>query len=326
MTTRQRFFGCLLSIFAAMLSGCGSPPPPASPGTVGLEVPQRSEPWSTGYADGKAITSTHYRVYTTITQPGRQELLAGFLEASLGNACRLTALDQPPAGPMVVYMLGTRREWSALTDSKFGRYSAPSLMIENGAYTVEGITVCWDIGRTATFSVAAHEGMHQLLHHAFQSRLPLWAEEGLATTAEAFIAQDRRVRFRPDRNLARLSDLRKGIVHEHWLDLRTLLSAGTLQIAPKGQTATLSYYGQLYALMHMLRNHPTCRRKFRAMLSDARSGRLDQHVPARAKHLRGLRWHAAVGVPLFRHYIAEDLDAFEADFRSYARNLVRLQH
>jgi len=313
----------VLVLAPAVLVACGGPTVPSPPG-AGLSVPSTSRPWSTGYAEGKAITTTHYHIYTTLLDPDRQELLPGFLEASHANTLRLTGLENAPGERMTVYMLGTRREWAALTDSRFGRHSAPSLMIENGAYTVEGVIVCWDIGRTATFAVASHEGMHQVLHHQLEAPLPLWAEEGLATTAEAFVVQNRRVRFTPEKNIARLNDLREGIIHGHWLDMPTLLSATTLDLARKGQRATLSYYGQLYALMHFLRNSPAYRSKWRTLFGDARSGRLAERVPEKAKGLRGMRWHRAVGKPIFRNYIHDDLAAFENDFRAYARRLVRL--
>jgi hypothetical protein len=223
-----------------------------------------------------------------------------------------------------MYMMASRAEWEALTINRFGQ-AGPARVIENGGYTFKGVTVCWAIGRTATFSVASHEGMHQLLFHALRNRLPLWAEEGLTTTAEGFVLDRGTVRFTPDQNLMRLSDLRTTIINGTWIDLPTLLTTNTAAVAKTGEQAkTVGYYGQLYALASFLRHDETYGPRWRAMLQAARDGKFNDVLSPGEMRLRGTFYFQVVGKKLFEHYITSDLKTFEADFLRYARALVKL--
>jgi hypothetical protein len=294
-----------------------------------LTVPFRTNPWNKERGGGQELITAHYRIYTTVKYYDLLSVLPGFMEAAHRNYMAILELsgpggDQRGDRKMPMYMLATRAEWADLTDRRFRRFS-PSYVIENGGYTYQGITVCWDIGRMATLAVASHEGMHQFLHYTLRSRLPLWAEEGLATTAEGFILGRQTVRFLPDNNTIRKSDLRKAITGDYWLPLEKLLTANTMSIARGGTVKeAVGYYGQVYALIHMLRHDERYHGNWRRMLEDARQGRFREVLPRREASLSGMRYHRAVSLALFKHYITSDLREFERDYYEYARKLVRL--
>lgn len=325
----------LLTVFGCEPKTSGDPQP--TPATSrSLSTPFSSEEWSTPFGKGQRITSRHYTIYTTVHDPSLLATLPGFMEAAYQNYLdvlqqddtkdpRLTAEARSLTDkPLPMYMMASRAEWEAMTINRFGQ-AGPARVIESGGYTFQGVTVCWAIGRTATLSVASHEGMHQFLYHALKNRLPLWAEEGLATTAEGFVLDRGIVRFTPDQNLMRLSDLRNSIINGTWLDLPTLLTTNTAAVAQAGdETKTVGYYGQLYALMTFLRHDATYGPKWRAMLQAAREGGFDNILPSGQLQLQGMYYYRLAGRPLFEHYITTDLNAFEADFQRFARQLVKL--
>ena len=312
---------CLL-LFGGCLGGC-QPNTPQSAGSS-LSVPFQTHQWNTGYATGQELVTQHYRIYTTVHRGNLLAVLPGFCEAGRQNYLNILDLTVPSGRQMSVYMLATRAEWADLTQRKFGR-DGPAMTIEDGGYTYKGVTVCWDIGGMATFAIVSHEGMHQFLYYNLRNRLPLWAEEGLASTAEGFVLERNQVRFTPDINVIRLANLREAILNDYWLPLKTLLTTNTKQVARRRNTQkTVGYYGQLYALMSFLRSHPSYRLKWRNMLSDALTGRFGQVLTPPELRLRGQRYHRAVDLTLFRYYISTDLDAFEREFYAFARQLVKL--
>jgi hypothetical protein len=292
--------------------------------TRSLSTPFQTAAWDTPFGRGQKIATRHYTIYTTVHDSALLATLPGFMEAAHQNYLDILREDISLDNPLPMYMLASRAEWEALTINRFGQ-AGPARVIEHGGYTFQGGTVCWAIGRTATLSVASHEGMHQFLYHVLKDRLPLWAEEGLATTAEGFVLDRGMVRFTPDQNLMRLSDLRTAIINETWLDLPTLLTTNTAAVARSGeQTKTVGYYGQLYALTCFLRHDETYGPKWRTMLQDAREGGFNEVLSPGQLQIKGMFYYRLVGQKLFEHYITNDLAAFEADFLRYARKLVKL--
>ena len=309
------------AVLVLAMSGCGESPSTSQ----SLETRQRVGVWAGGPARGRVVETDHYRVFTTVHRRAVDESIGGFLEAALGQYTDLTGLSAPTAGgPMEVYLFATRPEWAALTESRFGPGAAPSRLLEYGGYTHQGVTVCWDIGGLATFAVASHEGMHQFLYRRLVDRLPLWAEEGLAVTAEGFVMANGQVRFTPDRNVLRLADIERALTRGPWLPIDQLLEANTVGRASHGPSASVSYYGQLYALCHFLRHDPAWRDGWRRMIADAATGRLSERVGPGERRLPRAAYDRAAARKLFEAYITADLPAFERRYREHAKTMVGL--
>jgi len=329
MTMMRRFFPCAILGLALHAGGCQPAPPPAVARPLLVEFEQR--PWDGDRAAGRELLTDHYRIYTTVTRPEVLQYLPGFLEAAHANYRALTGLGPaPPARRMPVYMMGSRAEWAALTRSVVGSQWGVYSSIEAGGYCHRGVGVFWDIGGISSMSIAAHEGLHQFLYHRLADRLPMWAEEGLAASAEGYQLDGLTVRFTPGRNPARFSDLRRGLVNDWWIPLEKLLAmdAGDALQGARTERAVV-YYGQLWALVHLLRSDPAYADGFARLLADAEAGSLHQalRVPAdRLKQLRrhGRRYNRTVSASLFRHYVTDDLDGFERQYRAFARTLARL--
>ena len=289
----------------------------------------RRSPWNGEHYTGEVLTTEHYRIYTTAKRPTIANCLPGYMEAARENYLRLTGLsDRTHEKPSEIYMMGSRQEWVVLTKNTVSAHRDIYLSIEAGGYCYKGVCVFWDMGGPGTFSVAAHEGLHQFLYRRVKNHLPMWAEEGLCVSAEAHKMTDRSVRFTPEYNPFRFSSLRKAILLEHWIPIRKLLPMDGGDVATGSTRRAVGYYAQLWALSMFLRSHPVYGDGFRRMIADAEGGGFREalNVPSgRWRALRGRRYNRVVSAPLFRHYITEDLEAFDREFEDFARNFADLK-
>ena len=301
------------------------------PPGVSLTVPAQRRQWQYPQGVGQVITTSHYRIFTSADNPILMGHLPGFLEAAYANYIDLTHLAPGARGAsMDVYMLASRQQWVHLTTHVFGA-KAPHLAIGAGGYCYRGIGVYWDLRNRATLSVAAHEGLHQFLHHTMTHRLPLSIEEGLGVAAEGFhIRQDEStVVFLPRHNPSRYGTLRKALVNNRWIPAAKLLTMNAGD-ALKGMTGdTLAWYSQVWALSMFLRTSAEYRDGFFRMLADGQAGKshLAMNVPADAYARlmkRGGIYSRTVAEPLFKHYITADMDTFERRYLAFARDLAAL--
>ena len=318
----------LLLVGALVLAGCGEKPVLE---TVSLEASIQEKSWENPYGGGKELRTANYRIFTNASSREITMLLPGFMEASRRNYLRLTNLpDRPTKEPMPIYMLGTREEWAALTRVVVGEQAESYLKIENGGYCYQNVCVFWQMGGLGTFMVAAHEGMHQFLHHRLKDQLPMWLEEGICTVAEGYDIDDTTVTFTPDRNVARFADLQKAFVHGFWIPLDRLLpmDAGDA-IGPYAERVT-GYYGQLWALTQFIRSDPVYRQGFQRLLAVAEAGRLNDalNLPPHAMQelrLRGKIYNQTISQQVFRSYISNDLSGFEKQYKRFAMKLAQLE-
>ncbi len=322
----MRYFAFSALFLAACVAGCGGETRSAG---VPLTTDVRTAPWNAG-AHGKELISAHYRIYTTSGNRSLVRYMPGFMEAAHGNYLNLTGLaDRPDAEPMPVYLMATRQEWAALTMSVVGENARPYLQIQAGGYCYNGICVFWDIGNLGTFSVASHEGLHQLFHHRLRDRLPMWLEEGLCTQAEGYDIHGDLVEFTPSRNNFRFTDLRAALVQGRFRPLAELLSMDSGEAVEGSAYEAVGYYGQLWALVQFIRSDTTYRKGMEHLLADAEKGSL--HVPLRMSpqqyndlRRRGRAYNKAVSIPLFRAYISPDLAGFQKQYRAFAEKLAGL--
>jgi len=187
-------------------------------------------------------------------------------------------------------------------------------------------TVAYDLGRDRTLSLLAHEGWHQYVAGHFLTPLPAWLDEGLACQWEAFDLKGGIPVFTPHNNYFRRNNLREtgdwdaGV----WIPLKHLLSMNAGQaILQTGQT-TRSFYAQVWALALFLReaSPKTYGDGFRKLMADAGTERIRIVIKAyQATHTESEG--VSEGEIIFRHYITEDLDTFEHDYRNFSRKLVR---
>jgi hypothetical protein len=318
----------LLAAWVPVLVGCQANRPAA--GDTAMTTELTRTPWQTGSTGGSELTTAHYRIFTTATDRALVTYMPGFMEAAYRNYLELTGLtDRRNGSLMPIYLMGTRQEWTSLTTSIIGRNAGPYLSLQAGGYCYQGVCVFWDIGNLGTFSVAAHEGLHQFSFHRLRDRLPMWLEEGLCTLAEGYDISGDAVAFTPERNNFRFTDLRAAIVQARFLALADLLVMDSGEAVGGSPQQAVGYYGQLWALVQFIRSVPAYRAGMQRLLADAEAGALHQAMKVSPQDLAAQRragraYNKAVSLPLFRFYISQDLAGFEKDYKEFAKKLARL--
>ncbi len=324
------FFYTIFIVALCVEPGCDSSS--GYKGTSMLTSVEQS-PWNTGHNTGVKLTSAHYDIYATTTNRVLLQYLPGFMEAAYENYGRISGLkDRPLEEHMQIYMMGSKEEWLALTQHIFREHSKIFMSIDAGGYCHQGICVFWDFGGLGTLAVASHEGFHQFLYHRMKNQLPMWVEEGLCVTAEGYNVSGDLVQFTPDRNTIRFTNLRTAIVQNLWVPVGRLLPMDGGD-AVQGSTipeAAVGYYGQLWALAKFLRSDPKYSPGYYRLLADAEAGEFYKalDVPPHAVdelRAKGRIYNRVVSEKLFRHYITDDLDAFEREFYDFACKLTGLR-
>jgi len=312
-----------------LAAGCSQAPQTATY-TSSLKTATHKSPWDASAAGGVKITTSHYDLYSTVRNRTLLSTMPGFMEAAYRNYLRLLDLpDAPLERRMPIYLLATRSEWVALTRQIFGPH-AKAENIEAGGYMYQGVGVFWNIGPLPTLSVASHEGLHQFLHYRLRDQLPMWLEEGLCVTAEGYLLNNGTVTFTPGRNLARFNDLRSAMVNSHWIPLGRLLSMDAGDAVGNATERAVGYYGQLWALAGFIRSRDAYCTGLQRLLRDAEAGRLSRAMGIDRAQFARLRntpraYNRELSEPIFRHYIASDLEAFERQYRAYAEKVTSLR-
>jgi len=312
---------------AVALAGCQKIH--TEPGTP-LAAEVQRKPWQTPYSRGEELRSPTYRIFITTRRPELRHYLPGFMEAVNKHYLQLTALPPLPKTKLLeLYVLGTRKEWMALTRHRFGGRNRTASQIGAGGYCVDGVCVLWDIRVKPTLSVAAHEGLHQFFFYRLKDPLPMWVEEGLCVLAEGFELYDGTVRFTPGDNASRFNALRQGIIQDHWLDLETLLPMHSTDAISDYTEKSVAFYGQLWSLILYIRQQPEYLAGLHRLLNDAMAGRIQAASGLSAGEFQRLRrrpleYTHSVSLPLFRHYITDDLETFEKDWLRFSEKLTAI--
>lgn len=288
-------------------------------------------PWNTPQGQGLRLTTKHYDIYTTVMDRRMQAYFPGFMEVAYLNYVSLTGLQLPqPAKPMPIYMMATREQWAGLTRHRLKEKAEPYLSIQAGGYCYEGVCVFWRLRGPNALAVASHEGMHQFFYYRLRHYLPMWLEEGMCTVAEGYHTEGQTVRFTPDKNLARYHNLRMAIINGRWIPLEDLLQMDAGEAIQDPRQSMVGYYGQVWALMRFLRSKKRYAVGVQRMLADASSGTFHEilKVPPQALaklQLRSRAYNQTISMPVFKHYISNDLKGFDLEYKAYARKITGLE-
>lgn len=312
--------------------GCNPTTDTPAASAISLAASAQRDPWPAAGPRGVALTTSHYRIFTTVERPALMAALPGFMEAAHQSYLALTGLsDVPSAAPLPIYMFATRPEWAGLTGQIVKENLDVYLQIGAGGYCYKGVCVFWDVGGTGTLSVAAHEGLHQFFASRLRDRLPMWLEEGTAATMEGFDLQSHSVTFTPQRNLGRITILRAAIVNNRMVELSKLLAmdAGDA-ISSSHPDDGISYYAQLWALNMFIRSDPQYRQGLTRLMADAEAGKLFKTVQITRDDMarvggNGRTYNKVISEPVFRKYICEDLPTFQRQYLAFAKNLAQLK-
>jgi len=287
------------------------------------------EDWKFHDVAGKRLRTDHFDMRITLKDEQLTDVLPVFLEACHRRYEEMAG--RPPVGeqPLTTYVFETRQQWLQFTERFVPERAYIYRHIQNGGYTDQptATAVLYFLGRDRTLAVAGHEGWHQYVARNFRSPIPAWLNEGLATQLEGFELRDGLPVFTPRKNYFRRNDLKNAlIVREHALfKLPEFLGMNAGDVFdPADRKSAATYYAQVWSTVLFLLEGPNAayREAFRSLMADAGTERLIDAV-------KGYRvaTPAAAGMSMgeivFRRYITEDLDAFFAEYTTFARDLVR---
>jgi hypothetical protein len=289
------------------------------------------EPWESKYGPGLKLTTDHYEIFSTVTQPLLLRMVPGFIESAYRgyNDQLPQAIDT--ASPFQIYLFADRRQWEDFTRDFAGDQAALFCKIKTGAYYLNGACVVYDIGPKRTLSALGHEGWHQFNSRHFKYRLPSWLDEGVAMLFEASVSEGGLFRFDPAGNVQRLGALKETLSKGKPIPLRDLISTSPGEVLAIDQAeAVMAFYSQSYALIRFLREAGYGKRlnSYHRLMSDGLTGQwpLDKSagITAEDRNLpRTIPWNRQVGRQLFEHYIGADLGQLEQEYLAFCQRITR---
>ena len=268
-------------------------------------------------------------VRSTLRDPMLRDRLLTFVPLMMEHyRTALVPLAAPREAPLL-YIFGTRSEWMAYTRLRIPNEAATYEKIGRGGYTIEGESVLYDLGRFDTFTIAAHEGWHAYTQSNFEQPLPVWLEEGIACYMEGVrrTRGEEKLEFMPWRNFERYSELRDAHARKRLIPLESLLADYPQTFLSDGRSALLTYYAQVWALVHFL--NEGLDGKYHAGLvramSHARDGKIAETLWASSRAgsngERRQMLARQLGPAVVREYFNPDLAEFTAEFNAYVEDL-----
>ena len=279
--------------------------------------------WSFDGVPGRKLTTTHFDIYSTLTDAPFEKALPGFLEA----AHRQYAALLPPSDTtdrLQTYVFANRRQWDAFTRRRFPQRYRVYRQIGSGGFANGNVCVAYYLrSRAPTLAVLAHEGMHQYFAHHFKGPLPAWINEGLACYCESYDLPGGTPRFTPRHNTFRINALREALALDALIPLDEMLATDAGKVIVNGQSRRIkTYYAQAWAMVLFCRDggNDTYAAGFERMLGDITTGRLQRVARANQISSPGAS-QTSYGKAVFRAYITDDLPAFDKSFRAYIHRL-----
>ena len=318
---------CLLLSLAGCETGTPSPQAPLAPtrpAAVRHSVTIESqEEWSYIDPGGRVLSTENFRIFTTAKDGGVLSRLPSFTESSLSRYSSAFTNLPTPSKRIDIYFFAIRPQWARMTQSLMGAEAEKLLRIQRGGYAHRGQGVFFDIGPRDTFSLMAHEGWHQYTQTTFKQPLPVWLEEGIATTMEGFRWDDDQPDvpvFLPWANIERFEMLRTAITKKRLIPLDQIFMSSPQDELAKSQDGTLVYYAQVWALTLFLSEGENG--KYRAglnqLLQDAAAGTV---FPKVAKALGTQAAQSALlrrrGPEIFTTYFPRDIQAVNGEYQAF---------
>ncbi|HPF39532.1 MAG TPA: DUF1570 domain-containing protein [Phycisphaerae bacterium] len=285
-----------------------------------------SEAWSYGRSEGTLTRTPHYLLYTTCRHPAFVKALPDFMETCYEAYGELLPPAKAPGEPMKAYLFQSRPDWERFT-KEFSPARAPTyLKIRRGGYSERGVTVSHYSSQRGTLSIVAHEGLHQYLEATGRGRIPAWINEGLACYFESFDLVDNRPVFTPERNTLRAPSLREALQQDDLIPLKEILGTNAGAAVHRTTGHVRNYYAQEWSLVLFLLSDDApsnYREGFEKLLNDLGTVTMEQRATSRLNALAD-GGTISSGEAVFRVYITEDLDQFDADYRAFLIKLLKL--
>ena len=293
------------------------------------------EPWRSTTREGERIVTPNFRIHTTMRSEEFKRLMAVFSERAMAHWTSSLAQLPAPGRPLDTYVFGTRDEWAAHTRAKLGTEAGAYLALGRGGYTSNSEAILYDIGPGDTLTILAHEGWHQFTQSLFKQELPAWLEEGIAAYMEGHrISPDSgEPIFTPWRNFERFGELRDAVRRGRTVPIDQILDSTAQEYLADGRDRLLTYYAQVWALVHYLREGEdgAYGSGLSRLLADCIAGRVAdtlRNAPMPQDEARALDRALRRGTRLvpgrywIRAYFTPDFERFAAGYRTFVDDIV----
>lgn len=309
----------LMGLGAALvlLSGCAS----LKGGPEHVAAAYEAEPWEYGGQPGRKLTTTHYEIFTTLGDPNLVRTLPDLMETAFTRYQERVPAGRKPDARMQVYLFASRAQWADFTRRFTGPRAALFLKVRNGGYSERGVSVIEYTRHQTTFPLMTHEGFHQYVYHYVSDQVPAWLNEGLAVMYEGqrWIGSGAPL-FDAWYNPARQNTLAEAVLANKLFPLSELLDTNAGNVVHRSSRTVGTYYAQLWALMLFMEEGAGGKYAagYRKMLASLSAPDLEQY--ARASFIWSPSTRYSFGEALFRAFVADDVEQFEAEFHDFLRN------
>ena len=293
------------------------------------------EPWRSATRDGERIVTPHFRIHTTMRSDEFKRFMAVFAERAIAHWTSSLAALPAPDRRLDTYVFGSRDEWAAHTRAKLGTEAGAYLALGRGGYTSDAEAILYDIGPGDTLTILAHEGWHQFTQSRFEQELPAWLEEGIAAYMEGhrIDPESGEPIFSPWRNFERFGELRDAVRRGRTVPIDEILDSTAQEYLADGRDRLLTFYAQVWALVHYLREGEdgAYASGLSRLLADCVAGRVADSLrgaPMPQDEARALDRALRRGTRLvpgrywIRAYFTPDLERFSAGYRSFVDDIV----
>lgn len=304
-------------------------PVPADP------VLRAVEPWRSSTREGERLVTPHFRIHTTMRSEEFKRLMAVFSERAMEHWTTSLAPLPAPDRALDTYVFGSRDEWAAHTRVKLGTEAGAYLALGRGGYTSNAEAILYDIGPGDTLTILAHEGWHQFTQSLFRQELPPWLEEGIAAYMEGHRISPKSGEpvFTPWRNFERFGELRDAVRRGRTVPIDQILDSTAQEYLADGRDRLLTYYAQVWALVHYLREGEdgAYESGLSRLLRDCIDGRVAdtlRSAPMPQDEARALDRALRRGTRLvpgrywIRAYFTPDLERFASGYRTFVDDVV----
>ena len=313
--------------------------PVAAPEPVGMAphgaVVRAVEPWRSTTREGERIITPSFRIHTTMRSEEFKRLMAIFSERAMAHWTTSLAPLPAPDRQLDTYVFGSRDEWAAHTRTKLGAEAGAYLALGRGGYTSNAEAILYDIGPGDTLTILAHEGWHQFTQSLFRQELPPWLEEGIAAYMEGhrISPESGEPVFTPWRNFERFGELRDAVRRGRTVPIDQILDSTAQEYLADGRDRLLTYYAQVWALVHYLREGEdgAYGSGLSRLLADCVAGRVSdtlRSAPMPQDEARALDRALRRGTRLvpgrywIRAYFTPDLERFASGYRDFVDDIV----
>jgi hypothetical protein len=286
--------------------------------------------WEYDGAPGRVLTTTHYRIHSTVTRDSLLERLPRLMEAALAHYRTAITPLPAPGEPLESFVFATRPQWERMTQRSMGDEAPVYLRIVRGGFTARGRSVLFDIGMRDTLAIAAHEGWHQYTQTAFRDQLPTAFEEGLATYMEGFrlTGESRdQFTFKPWANPERFFTLRRASERGRLMPLSKLVRSTPQELMSGDESVALTYYAQVWALIHYLNEVEGGSHKdaLAQMVRDASDGRVSTRVREALGTRAGSAYRAGRrNLDLLEAYTGRTAEDHDAPYAEFVKQITRV--